>query len=168
MVPYRLRQVWNLFNRRPGEADRAWVRARLSPAQQALFFAQEPGDQAHAITVARTLLAQGHADERLLRAALLHDAGKAPGISLPYRTAVILLKKIAPAWLASLSPTRAGWLAPLARAWHHPALGAALAAAAGCDPDTVALIAHHQHRDPDLPADLRSLLSALQAVDDAS
>lgn len=168
MIPYRLRQVWNLFHRRLTEEEAAWVRARLTPAQQALFFAQESGDQAHALTVARTLHAQGHRDERLMQAALLHDTGKAPGVSLPYRTAVVLLKRLAPDWLSALSPHRADGLAPLARAWHHPALGADLARRAASPPDVVALIAHHQARPAPLPDELQPLLAALQAVDDAS
>lgn len=168
MLPYRLQQVWNLFHRSPTDEARAWARAQLTAAQQALFFAQEPADQAHAIVVARALVAQGKTDPRLIRAALLHDAGKAPGISLPYRTAVILLKKVAPGWLSALSPDRRDWLAPLARAWHHPAIGAELAERAGCDPDTVALIAQHQRRDPDLPDELCPLHAALQVVDDAN
>lgn len=168
MIPYRVRQVWNLFHRRLIEEEVAWVQAWLSPAQQALFFAQEPGDQAHALTVARTLHAQGHRDARLMQAALLHDTGKAPGVSLPYRTAIVLLKRVARDWLSSLSPNRADWLAPLARAWHHPALGADLARRATSHPDVIALIAHHQSRSAPLADELQPLLAALQAVDDAS
>ncbi len=167
-LPYRVTQVWHWLRRRPSAEEAAWARGRLSPAQQALFFAQQAGDQAHAIHVARTLAAQGHADERLLQAALLHDIGKAPGVSLFHRTLVVLLKRGAPRLLARLAPDAQGWLAPLARAYHHPALGAELARRAGSHPDTVRLIAHHQERAPALPPALQGWLAALQAVDDAS
>ncbi len=168
MIPYRVQQVWLFLRRRLSEEDMAWVQERLTPAQQALFFAQQSGDQAHAVTVARTLQAQGYHDERLLVAALLHDAGKAPGVSIAYRTAMVLIKKIAPDWLAALSPHTAGWLAPLARAYHHPSLGADLAEQANSHPDTVALIRYHQERESKLSDELQGLLRALQVVDDAN
>jgi hypothetical protein len=168
MIPYRVQQVWHFLNRQPSEEDQAWVRSQLSPAQQALFFAQQPGDQAHAITVARSLIAEGYDDGRLTQAALLHDAGKAPGVALTYRTALVLLKKLHPGWLERLDPHRADWLAPLARATHHPALGAAYARAAGSDPAVVTLIHHHQDRAIHLGSELQPLLEALQRVDDAS
>jgi hypothetical protein len=168
MIPYRVEQVWRFLSRRPQAEDVAWVRRTLAPAQQALFFSQQPGDQAHAIRVARALIAEGHHDERLIRAALLHDVGKAPGVPMPYRVAVVLLKRVAPARLDRLSPRAAGWLAPLARAHHHPKLGASLARAARCHPDVATLIEHHQDHDAKLPGDLNALLAALQAVDDRS
>lgn len=168
MIPYRVAQVWRLLRRRPTEQEATWVRGRLTRPQQALFFAQEPGDQAHAIEVARRLEAQGGVDEILIGAALLHDVGKAPGVALPYRILVVLLARLAPGWLRSLSPERHGLLAPLARAVHHPEIGARYAAAAGSAPEVVALIRHHQRRRPPLEAPLAARLARLQAVDDAS
>ncbi len=168
MIPYRVRQVWHLLHRAPSAEELGWLREQLTPAQQALFLEQQPGDQAHALTVARTLLAQGHTDERLLQAALLHDVGKAPGVPLFFRTLLVLLKKLAPSWLARLAPDTEGWLAPLARSYHHPARGAERARRAGSAPEVVALIAQHQEREPTLPPALLPLLRALQQVDDAS
>lgn len=168
MIPYRVAQVWRLLRRRPSDEEAAWVRARLTRPEQALFFAQESGDQAHAIEVARRLEAQGGVDEILVRAALLHDVGKAPGVALPYRVLLVLLERLAPGRLRALSPDRHGLLAPLARAAHHPEIGARYAAAAGCAPEVVALIRHHQRRRPPLEAPLAARLARLQAVDDAS
>ncbi|MDQ4077056.1 MAG: HD domain-containing protein [Chloroflexota bacterium] len=168
MLPYRVKQVWRFIRRTLTEEDVEWVKERLIQQQQALFFAQQASDQAHAVTVARTLEAQGHKDERLVRAALLHDVGKAPGVSLPYRTVLVLLNKFAPGTLSTLSPHTDGWLAPLARAYHHPALGADLARRAGSHPDVVALIEHHQCRNQALKPELQEMLRALQRVDNAN
>jgi HD-like signal output (HDOD) protein len=168
MIPYRVAQVWNFLRRKPAPEDVAWVRSRLSLPEQAIFFAQQEGDQAHAIIVARTLMEQGHEDERLLHAALLHDAGKAPGVALPYRILVYVLKKVAPGWLESLSPHSYGWMAPLARFVHHPELGADLARAAGCDADVVTLIEYHQRPATELCGELGQMLAVLQVIDDQS
>lgn len=167
MLPYRLRQVWHLLRRAPQPEELAWMRTLLTPPQQALFLAQQPGDQAHALVVARSLQQAGQAEPRLLRAALLHDVGKAPGIPLAYRTLLVLLKRVAPGWLRQLSATEHGWLAPLARAVHHPELGAELVERAGSEAEVVALVRYHQNAQPPLPPELLALLRALQQVDDA-
>ncbi len=168
MIPYRVKQVWHFLRRRPSQQDLAWAQTYLTVTQQQLFFAQQTGDQAHAITVARILQQQGYDDKRLLLAALLHDVGKAPGVSIAYRTAMVLIKKIAPSWLNTLSPDTTGWLSPLARAYHHPEIGANLAQQAACHPDTVALIRHHQEHESELREELQKWLKALQKVDDAN
>ncbi|MGH2541905.1 MAG: HDIG domain-containing metalloprotein [Ardenticatenaceae bacterium] len=168
MHPYRVEQVWRWLHTHPSGEDIAWVRERLPAPQQAIFFAQQVGDQAHAVTVARALEAAGWADERLVQAALLHDVGKAPGVSLPFRTALVLLNRFRPSLLDKLSPDMHGWLAPLARAHHHAALGAELARRAGSHPYVVSLIANHQRPASELSAELREMLQALKAVDNAS
>lgn len=164
---YRLWQVWRLQTRHLTADQRRWVQARLTPAQFALFSVQQRGDQFHAYIVAHTLHQRGYADTPLLVAALLHDCGKAPGVSLFYRTLLFILKRRAPHRLTQLRPTADGWLMPLARAWHHPELGAGLAAAVNSDPDVVTLIYYHQHRTPPLPEPLAALHRALQTVDDS-
>lgn len=168
MIPYRVQQVWRFFRRQPSQEDITWLQCYLTAEQQALFFKQQRGDQAHVITVARTLYAQGHHDERLLSAALLHDVGKAPGVSLFWRTILVLGKKLTPSLLASLPSQPQGWLAPLIRAYHHPTLGANMAQDAACHPDTISLIRYHQEAETDLSEELETMLKALQKVDDAN
>ena len=164
---YRVQQVWDRYRGAPLDYDaRAWVEGALTPAQRSVFYAQERADQHHAYTVARTLHDQGQRDPRLLQAALLHDCGKAPGVSLPFRTLYVLASRFAPSWLEPLSPHESGWRAPLARAIHHPRLGAELAARAGSSPDVVRLIAEHQEDRPDLPDELEPLHRALKRIDE--
>jgi len=165
---YRISQVWRIKTRRFQPEEQAWVQQRLTPAQFALFLCQQLGDQVHAYTVAHTLAAQQYPTEPLIIAALLHDCGKAPGVSLFHRTLIVLVKRIAPQILYRLRPTQTGWRAPLARAWYHPHLGAALAEAVNCSSDVVTIIRYHQHRSAPVGARLQTLIAVLQAVDDVN
>jgi hypothetical protein len=165
---YRVWQVWRIKTRRLNAEERAWVRKRLTPAQHALFRVQEPGDQVHAHRVAVALAEQGSPDEALVVAALLHDCGKAPGVSLFHRTLIVLLKRVAPRLLRRIGPAQGGFLAPNPRAWHHPELGGALAEAVNCSPDVVAIIRYHQRRNPPVSPPLQAAIRRLQAVDDVN
>jgi hypothetical protein len=120
------------------------------------------GDQRHCLNVCSTLQAQGCADRDLLAAALLHDVGKGAGrVRFWMRPTIVLLRAIAPDlffWLASSPSSR--WRRPFYDAWHHAAIGADLAAAAGVSERVALLI--RTHHDPHGPA------AALHAVDDQS
>jgi hypothetical protein len=165
---YRISQVWRMKTRRLQPEEQRWVQQHLTPAQFALFLSQQLGDQVHAYTVAHTLATQQYPDEPLIIAALLHDCGKAPGVSLFHRTLVVLLKRFAPHVLHRLQPTQSGWRAPLARAWYHPQLGAALAEAVNCSPDVVTIIRYHQHQPAPVGVALGEMIRVLQAVDDVN
>ncbi len=137
----------------------------LPEAARAAFHALPRADQTHALRVHATLRATGETDGDLLAAALLHDIGKHPGVGLTHKTARVLLAR----WPRVLAfAIRDGhilprWRSGLARLLNHDALGAALAAAYGCTPDTVAIIraSHDAHAD-----DTR--VRRLQAADDRS
>jgi hypothetical protein len=138
----------------------------LPPRAADLYSAMPVYDRRHAASVARALWARGHHEPELLAAALLHDVGKTAGgvgrLRLWHRVAVVLLQAWWPGLLARLG--RDGRF----RAWQaqldHPAIGARLAAQAGCPARTVELIRCHE--DHAAAAD-DPLLAALQAVDDA-
>lgn len=164
---YRTTQALRHLGGRLPPEDRALVAATLPPPLLRLFEQQRPGDQAHAARVCRALVEQGYRQPALLQAALLHDVGKVLGLPLPYRVAVVLLRKFAPAWLRRLAAAgeRRRWLRPFTTSLGHPELGARLAADAGAAPAVVALIAHHQ--DDTIPDErLAPWLRALQNVDD--
>ncbi len=109
-------------------------------------------DQHHSLAVLRTLRAAGHAEPALLQAALLHDAAKAAaGLTLLHRVAIVLLKAFRPqilhAWAALPQPAQSDLRYPFWAHANHPAAGADLAAAAGCDPLAALLIQRHQDSD---------------------
>lgn len=158
---YRVFQFWrSVAARRLDAADRALVASTLPPAARALFATMSANDQRHSVTVYRALRARGCQDADLLTAALLHDCGKGGGrVRLWVRPPFVLLRAWAPGllrWLAR-RPTPL-FRRPFYYAWHHAAIGADLAEAAGVSARAVRLICTHHL--PDGPA------AALHAVDD--
>lgn len=172
-------------------ADKALVISILTtPAQQQLFARMSPNDQRHALAVGRTLQQAGYSQPALLAAALLHDVAKSLGQPILHRVAIVLLKAFWPGLLKRISePTQqrmanermangdssftpalragANVLHPFIIHAHHPAIGAAWAEEAGCDPLAVRLIARHQETLTGQAAvEEDKLLAALQWADD--
>jgi putative nucleotidyltransferase with HDIG domain len=132
------------------------LQAILTPAQMAAFRRMDRSDQRHSLDVFNTLRQAGHQDPELLRAALLHDAGKVADAHGPlqrmtvwHRTAVVLLHRLAPSWLARLAADGRGWKKPFAIHVQHAQASAALAAETGCTPEVVDLIRRHHEPEPD-------------------
>lgn len=153
------------------DVERAEAYAILPETARPLFDAMPRNDQRHSLAVLRALRAQGHDEPALFQAALLHDAAKAAaGLTLLHRVAIVLLKAFRPqvllAWTALPQPARRDLRYPFWAHANHPARGAALAAASGCDPLAVALIRHHQEPVALRTADFDYWLAALQAADD--
>lgn len=158
---YRIAQFWRSVAARPLDArDHHLVAQLLPPGGRELFATMSRNDQRHSVTVCRALLARDCEDTELLAAALLHDCGKGDGrVRLWVRPPFVLLRAFAPgalAWLAR-RPTPF-FRRPFYYAWHHAAIGADLAAAAGVS--TRAVLYIRTHHQPDGPA------AALHAVDD--
>lgn len=151
-------------------AEEALARRHLPLAAWPLFDAMARADQRHSLRVLAALQARGQTQPALLQAALLHDCAKtAGGVRLWQRAAKVLLAAVWPAYLARLAagPAPAGsWRAGLWAHLHHPARGAELAAAAGCDPLAVALIRRHETPADSGAPEADPLLRALQAADD--
>lgn len=152
---YRLAQFRRALGARPDAAGLAEVRARLSPAQQALFLRMSPRDQWHSIATLRLLPPAMRADADLAVAALLHDAGKGY-IRLHERVLFVLLARTSPLLMRFAAP-RTGLRGALLRIGRHAERGAVLAAAAGATPRAVRLIRSHHHPDPRDPAALALL-----------
>jgi hypothetical protein len=132
----------------------------LLPLQRSLFRAMAPVDQAHCLRVAAALAQQGDAPPDLLRAALIHDAGKsAAHIAVWERVAHVLILHLAPALVGRIGSPHEGFGHGLYALAHHAETGAGLAAAAGFSPVVVSLV--RGDGDP-------ALQSALRHADDTN
>ncbi len=140
----------------------------LTPGERALFDRLPRADRLHAVRVAGRLAQAGQRHPSLLKAALLHDVGKAgQGIHLPHRVARVVLTAVAPGLLARLTATPTGWRRPLYALVNHARLGAIWTLEAGSDPLTVALVGYHDAAT--WPTDLveySTLWRALKLADD--
>lgn len=117
----------SLSPRPPAPADDAWASEWLDPGEQALWARLTNQDRRHAIVVARRFhAARPEASRAEMAGALLHDCGKVEaGLGTALRV------------LATVVGPRGGRF----RRYHaHESIGAQLAATAGSDPVTIALI----------------------------
>ena len=147
----------------PGLArpDDAFALGWLEGREVDAYRAMDPRDRDHACRVARRLLARcPDAEARTVRAALLHDVGKA---ERPYRVWERVLVHV---WTPG-APADVRFPAALRAAWRvhaeHAALGAGRLRALGVDPRVVELVARH-HEAPDGDEELRRLIAADEAT----
>ncbi len=170
---YRVKQLWWAVTARPLSAEnKAQVQSVLSSAEFALFQTVSNNEQQHGVRVLTHLQKRGAQHPSLLKAALLHDLGKArTRPTILDRCLIVLVSKLMPktatAWGFDLREPFGIRRAFVTRA-HHPKWGAERAIAMGSDATTVALIRWHQAALDEAPADLVPLLRDLQWADDQS
>ncbi|MHB1131697.1 MAG: HD domain-containing protein [Chloroflexota bacterium] len=148
-VLYRVRQFTAALRGASHQTSALPLETLLTPAELRLLLDLPGAYRDHAERVYRRLREQGRSDEDLLKAALLHDVGKATArIRLPHRVLGVLLRNLALPlllWLAREAPATS-WRYPFYVQRHHAGIGARLVAAAGASPRVVALVA--KHHDP--------------------
>ena len=147
--------------------DRALVERLLTSPQLSLFLSMSSRDQRHGLDLVCAPQGQGYQAPELLRAALLHDVGKAEHIGLPYRVAAVLLERFAPELLQRLAEDRPVSLGyPFFAHLNHARWGAERAVEAGSDWLSVELIRrHHEPLLSSAESETDRLLAALQAAD---
>ncbi len=113
----RLNRLYKAFVPTGAEPDDAWALAELSIEEAHLYKAMDARDREHAVRVAKRLLEHyPDAPSFAVRAALLHDSGKA---LRPYRplerilTGLIRLE-------VPIEPLEKGWLGAWQIRRHHP------------------------------------------------
>lgn len=156
----KVRQAQRHVAGRVSPEERHALAAWLRPAQLQLFEAMHRADQRHGLDVVARLRSDGHADEELLLAALLHDCSKGPTVRLPHRVAWSLGERYG-AWVHDLVSPLPGFRPAFERLRHHAEDSARLAREAGCSERTAALI-RHQAAPQDPQAGV-----ALQIADEA-
>lgn len=127
----------------------------LSPPERELFWRLAPSDQRHSLAVMRYL--RRLSDDRvLLRAALVHDVGKASApLRLWQRVAHVLVRAWAPGIAAWLAASDDGWRRGFYVLAHHEHLGAEMLGQIGAEPDILRLV---RREVKDIDARRRSLL----------
>ena len=156
----KVRQFRSHVRARVGSDERSALADWLTPAQIELFDSMHVADRRHGLDVIRTLRADGVADDEVLLAGLLHDAGKGATGVLP-RVAFSLGQAYG-SWVWRIAGLVPGWGAALRRLEGHAESSAVLAAEAGCSARTVDLI-RHQEAPVDMVAG-----RALQLADEAN
>lgn len=142
--------------------DDAWAKARLLPEEYALFAALDPRDREHSVMVAKELLRRfPDAPPEAVRAALLHDAGKAVR---PYRALERILTALFEPWLPELppEPLLPGFRGAIQVRQHHERY-----ALARIDDPSVRAILQAMAKDPKASGKARRWGKRIREVDDA-
>jgi putative nucleotidyltransferase with HDIG domain len=166
---YRAAQLWLAMAGTRDEIGLQHARALLTPREFDLFDQLQPSEQAHALNILSQLEQTGQQDSILLRAALLHDIGKARHrLTLWGRVLIVLGGRFLPGSAAQWGTGEPrGWKRPFVIAAQHPAWGAQMAAQAGSLPEIIELIRSHQDANaPEMGSTNIARLRTLQALDD--
>lgn len=154
----------SLRGRSPSPGDDAWAVSQLSADEAELWWRQSDVDRAHAVEVARSVIALGEpsgVDDEVVAAALLHDIGKIDAhLGVTGRVAAAVLVPVLP---------RRCWrhLGRFGRHLDYPERGAALLDEAGSSPFVVEWARQHHWRAGDRSVDQRRA-ELLAAADDAA
>ena len=165
---HRVRQFALALGARATQGTVEDLAQNLDPRQRELFLRMPSLDQRHCLAVCRALREAGYTDPVLLQAALIHDVGKSLGpVGIRHRVTAVLAKALWPRLWERMDGGPGSWRYPFRVHRHHAPLGAELAAQAGCSPEVVWLVAHHE--DDPVEAQARdgrgSRLAALQTAD---
>ena len=144
----KVRQFRSHVRARVAPDERAALTGWVSPDQLTLFDTMHVADRRHGLDVVATLREQGVADEEVLMAGLLHDAGK--GRTGVWPRVAYSLGQAYGAWVWRVAGILPPMRAAIDRLRTHAEASARLAERAGASPRTVDLIRHQEAPvDPD-------------------
>ncbi len=127
------------------------IETYLTGPERALFNTMTSADRRHCVDLYEQLQRDGHRDPDLLRAALLHDVGKATArIPVAVRVVYTLAALLSPRAADWLAFSDVGWRRPFFVVTHHARLGADAALLAGSGSKVADLIAGHGARGTDV------------------
>jgi HD domain len=138
----KVRQFRSHVRARVAPDERTALATWVSPPQLALFDGMHVADRRHGLDVVATLREQGMADDDVLLAGLLHDAGK--GRTGVWTRVVFSLGQAYGAWVWRVAGVLPGLRAGIGRLHAHAETSARLAEQAGATPRTVELIRHQE------------------------
>jgi hypothetical protein len=134
------------------DPDDEWALAVLEPAERRLYAAMPPAERAHAVKVARCLASRRpDAPREALRAALLHDVGKAGSSG---HVAHRVLAHLLPEPDVPPEPRLSGLAGARQARRHHAAYGALMVLDASADARVAWLVRHHHDPRGDAEAEL--------------
>ena len=156
----RMKQLYNALTAKFNFAEVLYIRALLNDAETQLFFQMGVAEQIHAVNTAKTVeklleKAVKSMDRKiLLKAALLHDAGKIQGsMKLWHKSACVLLDRFCPRKaqrLASFEQPKGSLAYALYVYYHHPRIGARKLEKISGDYRLCALVRfHHEKKGPE-------------------
>lgn len=141
---YRIRQLVRALNGRISPHEHSLITQLLSAQELAIFVNMPRFDQRHCLDVCLTLVRGGYSTPALLRAALLHDAGKVNDAGQPipllYYGLFVVLKKFTPTLYSRAASHGRGLLQPFAIHNTHEQRTIEMATRAGCQPETLAIL----------------------------
>jgi hypothetical protein len=147
---YRLGQFFAAIRAHVSPEERALVAQTLTSAERRLFERAARFDQRHSLDVYWTLRRGGYDDPALLKAALLHDAGKVGDdgrrIPLVYYGLFVVLRRLLPGIYDLAARSGRGPLWPFAVHADHERRAVRLAAAAGSPAELVATLRDYAER----------------------
>lgn len=145
-----MRQLLAALRATVSPAEQALVATTLSPGEQRLFGLMPRYDQRHCLDVYATLVAAGHTEPILLRAALIHDCGKVDDggqpMGLGWYVGVTVLKRSPGLYLTAAR--LGGPNGPVAIYADHAARGARMAAAVGAPAELCSILRHYHDPAP--------------------
>jgi hypothetical protein len=138
----KVRQFRSHVRARVAPDERAVLATWVSPPQLELFDSMQVADRRHGLDVVATLREQAVADDEVLLAGLLHDAGK--GHTGVWPRVAYSLGQAYGSWVWRVAGVVPGMRVAIERLRMHAETSARLAEAAGATPRTVDLIRHQE------------------------